>query len=64
MRGISSIQASVMKMNRPLVNGTTKPTKLQKEGYVGFVALYLAYICKSAISFVGYVAPLCGGKSK
>jgi hypothetical protein len=64
VRGISSIQISVMKMFKPLTIDTTKPTKLQKKGFVGFVAPYLAYISKSGIGFVGFVAPSSRGKSK
>jgi len=53
-----------MKLHKPLTLDTTKPTKLQKKGFVGFVAPYFAYIYKSAIGFVGFVAPSCRGKSK
>ena len=53
-----------MKMFKPLTIDTTKPTKLQKKGFVGFVAPYLAYICKSGVGFVGFVAPSSRGKSK
>jgi hypothetical protein len=53
-----------MKFRKTPRKHATKPTKLNKGGFVAFVAPYLAYIYKSLDSFVAFVAPYLGVNKK